>query len=172
MSRVRCRGPEIVLIAALDRQRAVGRDGELPWHLPADLKRFKSLTLGKPVLMGRKTAQAIGRALPGRPNLVMTGNEWTPLEGMQPVTSLGAALAHAVALGSGELCVIGGGQIYALALPSATRMHLTHIDTSVLDADAFFPCFDQHEWHPSAPQHHPADLRHAFAFDFIDYTRR
>lgn len=160
------------LIAALDRHRAIGKGNALPWHLPADLKRFKALTLGKPVLMGRKTAQAIGRALPGRLNLVLTRSEWTPFDGMQTIASLDAALAHAEVAGSPELCVIGGGEIYALALPLAARLHVTQVDTVVEGPDAFFPGFDESEWHEIFRQHHRADARHAFAFEFIDYERR
>lgn len=159
----------VVLIAALDRRRAIGRDGTLPWHLPDDLARFKQLTLGKPLLMGRKTAQAIGRTLPGRTNLVMTRSHAAPVHGMHVVPSLDAALQHPDTMKAGELCVIGGGEIYALALPSATRLHLTHVDTDVQDADAFFPEIDAKAWRETAREHHPADTRHAFAFDFVDY---
>lgn len=166
------RGLGIVLIAALDRRSAIGRAGALPWHLPADLKRFKALTLGNPILMGRKTAQAIGRALPGRLNLVLTRSEWTPFAGMQLVASLDDAFAHAGVAESRELCVIGGGEIYTLTLPLATRMHLTYVDTTVAGADAFFPGFDACEWRETARQRHSADANHAFAFDFADYERR
>jgi len=130
---------EIGLIVALDRNFAIGRDGKMPWHLPDDLKRFKTLTLGKPVLMGRKTALAIGRDLPGRVNLVMT-------RGNQPP--------------------------YALALPRATRMHLTWVDTEVAGADAFFPRFDPREWKEVSRIEHAADARHEHAFAFVDYERQ
>ena len=158
----------ITLIAALDRGRAIGRGGALPWHLPDDLRRFKALTLGKPVLMGRKTALAIGRPLPGRPNLVLTRAGVAPFEGQTVVHSLDEAVARA---GNGELMVIGGGEVYALALPHATRMHLTEIDTATPDADTFFPAFDPGEWREVARAHHPADARHPLAFDFVDYER-
>lgn len=159
----------IVLVAALDRNRAIGRAGAMPWHLPDDLKRFKALTLGKPVLMGRKTALAIGRPLPGRPNLVLTRAPAAPFEGQAVVHSLDDALAHA---GGAELMVIGGGEVYALALPRATRLHLTEIDTAASGADTFFPAFDPGEWREVARVHHPVDAKHAFAFDFVDYERR
>jgi len=160
---------DITLIAAVDRNRAIGRAGEMPWHLPDDLKRFKTLTLGKPVLMGRKTALAIGRPLPGRPNLVFTRADTAPFDGQTVVHSLDNALAHA---GGAELMVIGGGEIYALALPRATRMHLTEVDTATPDADTFFPALDLRDWREVAREHHPADAKHAIAFDFVDYTRR
>ena len=158
----------IALVAALDRNRAIGRDGAMPWHLSDDLKRFKALTLGKPVLMGRKTARAIGRPLPGRPNLVLTRGATAPFDGQAVVHSLDEAVARA---GNGELMVIGGGEVYALALPRAARMHLTEIATATSDADTFFPAFDPGEWREVAREHHPADARHPLAFDFVDYQR-
>lgn len=160
---------ELVLIAAMDRNHAIGRDNELPWRLPDDLKRFKALTLGKPVLMGRKTAQSLGRALPGRLNLVLTRSGQVPFEGMQAVASLEEARRHVIEAGASELCVIGGGEIYALCLPLATRMHLTHVDAVVEGADAFFPRFDASQWRVTARKAHAVDERHRFAFDFVDY---
>lgn len=159
----------ITLIAALDRNHAIGRAGDMPWHLPADLKRFKALTLGKPVLMGRKTALAIGRALPGRSNLVLTRGTAMPFAGQVAVHSIGEAIEYA---GGAELMVIGGGEIYALALPHATRLHLTEVAAAVADADTFFPPFDRSAWRETSREHHPADEKHAFAFDFVDYVRR
>jgi dihydrofolate reductase len=141
----------------------------MPWHLPDDLKRFKALTLGKPVLMGRKTALAIGRPLPGRPNLVLTRGNAAPFEGQVAVPSLDDAIARA---GGGELMVIGGGEVYALALPHAARMHLTEIHTATPDADAFFPAFDPAQWREIARERHPVDAKHPLAFDFVDYVRR
>lgn len=160
----------IALVAALDRNLAIGRDGAMPWHLPDDLKRFKALTLGKPVLMGRRTALAIGRPLPGRANLVLTRGEAAPFDGQIVVRSLAAALAHA--RDAGELAVIGGGEVYALALPHATHLHLTWVDAQIEDADTHFPAFDARDWIETARAHHAADARHAFAMDFVDYARR
>jgi len=159
---------DVSLIAALDRNFAIGRDGAMPWHLPDDLKRFKQLTLGKPVLMGRKTALAIGRALPGRHNLVLTRGNVAPYEGQQVVASLTAAIAAAQ---GEELCVIGGGEVYTLALPSATRLHLTWIDTQAVHADAHFPRFDAAHWRETARIDHPADAKHEYSFSFVDYVR-
>lgn len=163
--------PALVLIAALDRDRAIGRGNALPWHLPDDLKRFKALTLGKPVLMGRRTAESLGRALPKRRNLVLTRSGRVPFDGMQAVASLDEALGIAAAESADALCVIGGGEIYALALPFASMMHLTHVDARIGDADAFFPAFDVADWREIAREPHPADARHAFAFDFAEYLR-
>jgi dihydrofolate reductase len=161
----------VVLIAALDRDRAIGRGNALPWHLPDDLKRFKALTLGKPVLMGRRTAESLGRALPKRRNLVLTRSGRAPFDDMQAVGSLDETLRIAAAENAAELCVIGGGEIYALALPYASMMHLTHVDARIADADAFFPEFDAADWREIAREPHPADERHAFAFDFAEYIR-
>jgi dihydrofolate reductase len=162
---------QISLIAALDRRFAIGRDNALPWHLPDDLKRFKLLTLGKPILMGRKTAESIGRALPGRRNLVLTRSGRVPFAGMQALASIDEAHAVAAADGADELCVIGGGEIYALALPFAEYMHLTFVDTAIDGADAFFPLFDTAQWRVVAREMHPADAKHAFAFENVDYAR-
>lgn len=162
---------ELVLIAALDRHGAIGRDNDLPWRLPDDLKRFKALTLGKPVLMGRKTAQSLGRALPGRRNLVLTRSGRVPFEGMQAVASVEGALRAAGDEGAQELYVIGGGEVYALCLPLAARMHLTHVDTAVEGADAFFPAFDAGQWRVTGCEAHAEDVKHAFAFEFVDYAR-
>ena len=160
--------PTIALIAALDRNFAIGRDGEMPWHLPDDLKRFKQLTLGKPILMGRKTAVAIGRPLPGRPNLVLTRSGSPPFVGQEAVASIDAAIARA---NGGDLMVIGGGEVYALALPYATRLNLTWIDTAAENADAHFPRFDVRQWREVSRVHHPVNQTHEFAFDFVDYDR-
>jgi dihydrofolate reductase len=159
----------VALVAALDLGFAIGRRGEMPWHLPADLQRFKRLTLGKSVLMGRKTAQAIGRALSGRANLVLTRSGTAPYPEQTVVHSIEEAIATA---NGAELAVIGGGEVYALALPIVTRLHLTWVDTRITDADAFFPRFDAHEWNETARVVHAADARHAHAFTFVDYERR
>jgi len=162
--------PRIALIAALDRNHAIGRDGDMPWHLPADLKRFKALTLGKPILMGRKTALSIGRALPGRRNLVLTRQPEAPYADQEVVTSLDAAINACV--GADELMVIGGGEIYALTLPRATRLYLTWIDTEAADPDTFFPAFDLAGWTETLRIEHPADAQHKYSFSFVDYAKK
>ena len=162
---------ELHLIAALDRNRAIGKGNALPWHLPDDLKRFKALTLGKPVLMGRKTAESLGRALPGRRNLVLTRSGRVPFVGMKAVSSLDAAGRIAQDDRAQALCVIGGAEIYALCLPQASRLYLTHVDTQVEGADAYFPAFDPAQWRIAARESHASDAKHAFAFEFVDYAR-
>ena len=161
-------GAPVALVAAFDHARAIGRDGTMPWHLPDDLKRFKAITRGHAVLMGRKTAESLGRALPDRRNLVLTRSGRVPFAGMEAVESLDAAIAAA---GGDTLMVIGGGEIYALALPRATHLYLTHIDARVDDADAFFPAFDAAQWRVTAREAHAADAKHPFAFEFVDYVR-
>lgn len=162
---------QVTLLAALDRNHAIGKGNALPWHLPDDLRRFKALTLGKPVLMGRRTAESLGRALPGRLNLVLTRSGRVPFSGMQVVETLDEALSVAGPGQTDELCVIGGGEVFALALPRATRMHLTWVDTVVEDADAWFPRFDPAEWREVSREARPSDARNAFAFAFVDYCR-
>ena len=162
----------VVLIAAIDRDLAIGKGNALPWHLPEDLKRFKALTLDKPILMGRRTAESLGRALPKRRNLVLTRSGRVPFEGMQAVASVDEALRVASDDGAEELCVIGGGDVFALTLPLAGRMHLTWVDTVVDGADAFFPRFDHGEWTATSCEAHSADSKHAFAFEFVDYVRK
>lgn len=159
----------LVLVAALDRNRAIGRGNAMPWHLPDDLKRFKAITLGHPVLMGRRTAESIGRALPGRPNLVLTRAAQAPFDGQVAVASIVEACSRVDA--AEPLMVIGGGEVYALALPFARRMHLTEVDTVVSDADAYFPVFDPSHWREVRRESRAADARHAHAFAFVDYER-
>ena len=158
-----------MLVCALDRNYAIGRDGALPWHLPDDLRRFKALTLGHPMLMGRKTAQALGRALPGRRNLVLTRSGRVPFAGMEAVASVADARVLA---GDAALMVIGGGEEFALTLPDADAMHLTFVDTEVEGADAWFPRFDESEWRVTARATHPSDATHPYAFEDVDLERK
>lgn len=159
------------MIAALDRNRGIGHGNQLPWHLPDDLKHFKALTLGKPVLMGRKTAQSLGRALPGRTNLVLTRSGEVPFDGMRAVASREQALAICHAEAADELCVIGGGEIYRLMMAHASDLYLTWVDTEV-PADTHFPAVDEALWQQADSQPHAADARHPFAFRFVHYIRR
>ncbi|WP_049621776.1 dihydrofolate reductase [Frateuria defendens] len=158
----------ISLIAALDENFAIGRKGQLPWHLPDDLKLFKRLTLGKYVLMGYNTAVSIGRALPGRHNLVLSRRHEAPYPGQVTVRSL--AEAKAIADGT-ELVVIGGGQVYHEALPEARRLYLTWVSAAVDGADAFFPGLHFDLWTEVSRTHHKADAEHLYAFDMVEYVR-
>ena len=153
------------MIAAIDEARAIGRAGELPWRLPDDLKHFKALTLEKTVLMGRKTFESIGRPLPQRRNIVLTRDSSFAADGVEVVHDLQDALED-------DLFVIGGGEIYALALPLATTLELTLVQTVIPDADAFFPAWDGADWLEVRREHHGKDERHAQAFDFVTLKRR
>ncbi len=159
------------LIAALDRNRGIGQGNALPWHLPDDLKHFKALTVGKPVLMGRKTAESLGRALPGRTNLVLTRRGEVPFEGLRAVASLDEALAVAGDEAAAELCVIGGGEIYRLLIGQADTLYLTWVEAKV-PADTHFPEVDPAVWQEAGSELHAADARHPYAFRFARYTRR
>ena len=156
--------PRVVLVAAVDREGAIGRDNALPWHLPRDLKRFKALTLGHSVLMGRKTAESIGRALPGRRNLVLTRAAKAPFDGQEVVVSFEDAMAKA----GGTLMVIGGGEVYALALPHADVLELTEVDIVVEGAHAFFPDYDANEWREVFREDHPEE---GFAFRTLERAK-
>jgi dihydrofolate reductase len=129
---------EVVLVAALADNGVIGADGALPWHLPDDLKRFKALTLGKPIVMGRKTYASIGRPLPKRRNVVLSRSTHV-IEGVEAVHGVDEALA--LLEGEAEIAIIGGEQIYRAFLPYATKLELTHVETSV-EGDARFPAID------------------------------
>lgn len=158
---------DIILIVALDRAGAIGRDGNLPWHLPDDLRRFKALTTDHTILMGRRTFASIGHALPKRRNLVLTHDPVFTAEGIEVVHSLDEALQAA----ADPLFVIGGGTVYAQALPLATRLVVTEVDTYIERADAWFPKWDPSDWREVLRSGHPADDRHAYAFTFRDLVR-
>jgi dihydrofolate reductase len=154
------------MIAAVDSNLAIGFGNAMPWHLPDDLKYFKRVTLEKTVLMGRKTFLSIGRALPKRRNLVLTRDTNFTADGVEIVHGLDQALAL-----EPNLMVIGGGEIYTLALPLASAMHLTFVDTRVENADAYFPKYNQDQWQEVSRIHHDADEKHAFGFDWVTLTR-
>jgi dihydrofolate reductase len=158
----------VSLIAALDENFAIGRKGQLPWHLPDDLRWFKELTLGKYVLMGYNTAVAIGKTLPGRTNLVLSKRHEAPFAGQITVRSIEEARARADGTG---LMVIGGGQVYAEALPVAQRLYLTWVNAAVDGADTFFPGVHFSDWTEVSRTHHKADAEHAYDFDMVEYIR-
>ncbi len=143
----------ISLITAVSANGVIGRGGELPWHLSDDLKRFKQLTLGKPIVMGRKTFESIGRALPGRQNIVLTRQSDFIADDCDIVSSAGAAIA--IAGGADELMVIGGSDIYKLFLPLAGRIYMTRVDVDI-DGDAHFPELDDNQWQETRHENHSA----------------
>lgn len=144
----------ISLIVAASTNNVIGVAGELPWHLSDDLKRFKSLTMGKPIVMGRKTFESIGRALPGRQNIVITKQDGYLAEGCDVVGSVGGAIA--AVSDSDEIMVIGGGEIYQLFLPLAQRIYLTRVATDV-EGDTFFAELDDDTWRETAREEFQAD---------------
>ncbi len=151
---------EVFLIAAMAEGRVIGADGAMPWHIPADLRRFKSLTMGLPMVMGRKTFDSLPGVLPGRRHIVITRDPTWTAEGVEVATSFEAALARA---NSAHIAVIGGGEIYALALPHAVRIELTEIHADY-PGDAFMPLFGE-GWRETFREEHAAqDGRPAFAF--------
>jgi len=151
----------LCMIAALAENRVIGRDNQLPWHLPADLKHFKALTLGKPIIMGRKTWDSLGRPLPGRLNLVVSRQPGLQLEGAEVFASLDAALERAEAWAreedAEELMLIGGAQLYELGLAQAERLYLTRVGISP-QGDAYFPEVAEADWHLSSAIEHMEGL--------------
>ncbi len=161
----------ISLIAALTRNRVIGRNNDLPWHLPDDMKYFMQTTKGHHVIMGRRNYDSIPekfRPLPNRTNLVVTRQKDLRLPQCRVVNSLEEAVEVARTAGEQELFIIGGAAIYTLGMPLANRLYLTEIDTE-LPGDTFFPDFNKSEWREVSRKHHPADDRHAFPFDFVIY---
>lgn len=158
----------ITLVAAVAKNGVIGRDGDLPWRLPDDLQAFKRLTLGKPVVMGRKTWESIGRPLPERLNVVMTRSEGFAAPGASVVSSAEAALE--LLADQAEVMVIGGGAIYRQFLGRADRIYLTEVDAEI-DGDVTFPDLDAAEWVEVSREHHPADERHAHAFTLVRLDR-
>lgn len=160
--------PAITLVAAMGKNRVIGIDGQMPWHLPADLKHFKQVTMGKPVIMGRRTFESIGRPLPGRTNIVLTRGDMPLPNGVVRADSLDAALAEAGH--APEVMIIGGAQIYAEALPQATAMELTFVDAAP-EGDTYFPEWEQSEWDVTATSVHPADDRNSHRLVFCRQVR-
>ena len=150
---------ELVLVVARARNGVIGQDGALPWRLPADLKRFKTITVGKPVIMGRKTFESIGKPLPGRHNIVLSRDPRWQAAGVTVVPNLAEAIAAAgldPRARAEAIMVIGGAQIYAEALPSATRVELTEVDAEPA-GDTVLPAFDPARWREIARETHAAD---------------
>ena len=163
----------VSLVVAVSRNGVIGRGGTLPWHLPDDLKHFKAVTLGHPILMGRVTQQSIGRALPGRRNLVLsrqrTDAGWP--QGVEAVGSLAEALQRVQ--GAAELCVIGGAQVYRLAMQLASRVHLTLVHGDIV-GDTYFPLVQltaSDGWREVSRVEHAVDERHAYPMSFVTLER-
>lgn len=159
---------KLSMVVAHADNRIIGKDNDMPWHLPADLKYFKQTTLGKPVVMGRKTYESIGRPLPGRLNIVISRDEKYQAEGITCVTSVEQALEQAGDVE--EIMVIGGGAIYAHCLPAANRLYITHIDAAI-DGDTQFPEYDLNLWQKVSSEKRAADEKNAYDLDFCVYER-
>lgn len=157
---------QVSLIVAHDRQRGIGKDNRMPWHLPGELAYFKRTTMGKPVIMGRNTHDSIGRALPGRRNIVVTSR---PIATPDVETAPGLDAALARCADAAEVMVIGGGQLYRAALPLATRIFATEIHADFA-ADTHFPPLDAH-WREVSREHAAADDRNPHAYDLVVYER-
>jgi dihydrofolate reductase len=167
----------IVIVAAVSRNNVIGRAGDLPWRLSTDLKRFKEMTLGKPVVLGRKTFESFGgRPLPGRPHVVVTRNAGFAAAGVETAASLPDAIAKAQVLaeqtGAVEIAVIGGGEIYAQAMSIADRLAVTHVETVIDDGDTFFPRIDDRVFIKTEEEAVPAGERDNFPTRFAIYRRR
>ncbi|GLK79935.1 dihydrofolate reductase [Methylopila turkensis] len=164
----------IVIVAAVARNRVIGRDNDMPWRISSDLKRFKAVTMGKPLIVGRRNHEAIGRALPGRQTIVLTRDHSFSEPGVHVAhdlqDALGLAEALAEEMGAEEIISAGGGEIYALTLPLAERMRLTEIDAAP-DGDVLFPDYDPAQWRETFREAHAAGPRDEFAFTFRDLVR-
>lgn len=159
----------ISIIAAMGSNRGLGFDNKLPWHLPDDLKRFKTLTTEHAIILGRKTYESIGKPLPNRKNIVVTRNPNYEAPGCIVVPSMEAALREAA--GDNEVFVIGGAEIYALGLPHADKMYLTLVDADV-PASVFFPKFNEEGWHITKTEAHDKDEKHPYSFVFNVYEKK
>ncbi|TCK19329.1 dihydrofolate reductase [Thiogranum longum] len=159
---------KISLIVAMAQNHVIGRDNQLPWRLPADLQHFKALTMGKPVIMGRKTWESLGRPLPGRTNIVITRDVGYQAEGCVVVHSVEQALE--VAAGSDEAMVIGGANLYRQLLDRADRLYLTLVKADV-EGDTWFPEFNLTQWHEVEREAHTRDDKNEFDFEFVTLER-
>lgn len=171
----------ISLIAAMDKNRLIGKGGnELPWRLPADLKRFKSITLGKPIIMGRKTFESIGKPLPDRTNIVITRNEKyeapgcviarSPEEALRAARLLGEARPKGTAGDAPEIMIIGGAEIFTHFLPRARRMYLTLVEEE-FSGNIYFPRWSPEEWRETSREPHEADEKNSYRYTFITMER-
>ncbi len=162
------------MIAAMGSNRVIGKDNDIPWHLPDDFKFFKNTTKGHHVIMGRKNWESLPHSfqpLPGRPNVVITRQENYQPEGAQVVPSLDDALEIARSNNEPEAFIIGGGEIYRMGLEIADRIYLTEINGE-FDGQVTFPDFDKSIWKEESREHHPKDDRHKYSFDFVVYSKK
>lgn len=166
--------PKLSAIVAMDQNNVIGRDGDLPWRLPSDLKHFKIVTMGKPCLMGRKTWESLPFPLPGRPNLVLTRDQSYSAPKAEvfhePKSFIGKGFEYAGLLGQDEVMLIGGAQLYKVFLPYCDRLYVSHIETEV-DGDAKFPEIDPEIWHQTTRNRQSQGPKDEFAFSIAVYDR-
>lgn len=161
----------ITLVVAAADNNAIGKNNQLLWHLPDDMRFFKNTTWAMPVIMGRKTFESMGKPLQGRTNIVVSRNPGWQADGVVTAPSLHDALQQAEKLQTREVFIIGGGNIYAQAMPLASRIYLTRVHTNP-DGDTFFPALDEAHWKQVMQKDHPKDEKHAFDFSFECWERR
>lgn len=163
----------ISLIVAAAENGVIGQNNQLLWRLPDDLKRFKQLTLGHPIIMGRKTYESIGKPLPGRTSIVITRSSGYEVEGVSVVNSLEKAIDLAQQQGTDQAFIIGGGEVYkeALAKIFVDKIYLTRVQ-AIIEGDTYFEIPAESHWVPISRSDHPADDRHQYAFEFVDLTRK
>jgi dihydrofolate reductase len=161
----------ISLIFAVDEDNAIGFDNRLPWHLPADLKHFKSITMGHFIIMGRRTAESIGKALPGRTNIAVTSNSEFNRAGILPAPSLSAALRMARDAGENEAFIIGGATLFKEAMPLASKYYLTVIH-HIFGADTYLPAIDWKEWNILSESTHAPDEKNKYSYTFFELERK
>jgi len=159
----------ISFVVAAAKNNAIGKEGKLPWHLPNDMKYFKNITWGMPVLMGRKTFESLGKALPGRKNIVLSSRSWEA-EGVVTVKTMKDALFVAEQTDALELMVIGGGEIYKSLIEKAKRIYMTRVEAEP-EADTFFPVMNPKEWHLMSQKNHEADEKNAYNHSFEIWER-
>ncbi|MEO0637465.1 MAG: dihydrofolate reductase [Pseudomonadota bacterium] len=169
--------PTISIIAAVARNGVIGHEGDMPWHVPSDLKRFKALTLGKPMVMGRKTFESIGSALPGRTSIIITRQEdWSPAKADDNVWRAGS-LEHAIEMAKGapggdtEICVVGGGNVYAQAMGLADVLHITWVQAEP-EGDTHFPQIEQEVWEAASREAVSATEQDSADLEYVTYQRR
>lgn len=158
----------IAIIVATDKQGGIGKDNALLWHLPNDLKRFKAITSGHPIIMGRKTYDSIGRPLPNRLNIIISQNKDLKIEGCLVVHNLQDAVTAAEGK---DVFILGGGSIYEQAMSIADKIYLTLVDVS-LEADTHFPNIDEEVWKVISTEQHTKDEKHQYEYQFIDLERK
>ncbi|MEE9309468.1 MAG: type 3 dihydrofolate reductase [Cocleimonas sp.] len=161
---------KLSMIAAMGKNRVIGKDNDMPWHLPADLQHFKKTTLGSPIIMGRKTYDSIGRPLPGRLNIILSRNTKLEIEGCSVVNSLDKALDLARQTDATEIFITGGAHLYDTFLEEADRLYITLIDEE-FEGDTYFPDYTQLNWKEVAKEDHTADDKNPHAYSFVTLDR-